>query len=58
MDDTLDSAASASLSGQSALQNARSAASTLKLALVWLAVSIPMLWGAMKALENVQTIFP
>jgi hypothetical protein len=57
MDNTLDSV-DASLSEQSALQNARGAAATLKLVLVWLAVSIPMLWGGMKALENVRTIFP
>ena len=58
MDNTLDSAAAASFSEQSALQNARGAAFTLKFALLWLAVSIPMLWGAMKALENVRTVFP
>ena len=58
MENTLHGAAGASLAEQSALQNTKSAASTLKLVLVWLAVSIPMLWGIMKALENVQTIFP
>jgi hypothetical protein len=58
MENTLQGAAGASLAEQSALQNTKSAASTLKLVLVWLAVSIPMLWGIMKALENVQTIFP
>jgi hypothetical protein len=58
MDNTLDSAASASLGEQSALQNARSAAATFKLVLIWLAVSIPMVWGVTKALENVRTIFP
>jgi hypothetical protein len=58
MENTLQGAAGASLAEQSALQNTKSAASTLRLVLVWLAVSIPMLWGIMKALENVQTIFP
>lgn len=58
MENTLDSAAGAPLSDQSAVQNAQRAASTLKLVLVWLAVGIPMLWGMMTALENVQTIFP
>ena len=58
MENTLQGAAAASLAEQSALQNTKSAASTLKLVLVWLAISIPMLWGIMKALENVQTIFP
>jgi hypothetical protein len=58
MENTLEGLADSSLGGQSAVQNTKSAASTLKLILVWLAVSIPMLWGVMKALENVQTIFP
>jgi hypothetical protein len=58
MENTLQGAAGASLAEQSAVQNTKSAASTLKLVLIWLAVSIPMLWGIMKALENVQTIFP
>ena len=58
MENTLEAAADASLAEQSAVQNSKSAAATLKLILVWLAVSIPMLWGIMKALENVQTIFP
>jgi hypothetical protein len=58
MENTLDGAAGAGLHEESAVQNAKGAASTLKLVLVWLAVSIPMLWGVMKALENVQTVFP
>jgi hypothetical protein len=47
MENTLEGAAGASLSEQSAVQNDESAASTLKLVLVWLAVSIPMLCGIM-----------
>jgi hypothetical protein len=57
MENTLDGAAGASLNEQSAVQNVKGAAS-LRLVLVWLAVSIPMLWGIVKALENVQTVFP
>jgi hypothetical protein len=57
MENTLEGAAGASLNEQSALQNDESATSTLKLVLVWLAVSIPMLWGIMKALEGVQSLF-
>jgi hypothetical protein len=53
MENTLHSTAS---SAQSALQNAQGAASTLKLVLVWLAVGIPMLWGMMKALEDVPAL--
>jgi hypothetical protein len=58
MENTLEGTADAPLADQSAVQNSKSAASTLKLVLLWLAVSIPMLWGIMNALENVQTIFP
>jgi hypothetical protein len=57
MENTLDRAAGAALSEPSAVQNAKSAASTLKLVLLWLAVSIPMLWGILKALEEVQPLF-
>jgi hypothetical protein len=57
MENTLDGTAGAALSEQPAVQNAKSAASTLKLVLLWLAVSIPMLWGIMKALEEVQPLF-
>jgi hypothetical protein len=58
MENTLDGNAGARLHEESAVRNAKGAAATLKLVLVWLAVSIPMLWGVMKALENVQTVFP
>jgi hypothetical protein len=57
MENTLQGAAGTPLAEQSAVQNTQSAAA-VKLILVWLAVSIPMLWGIMRALENVQTIFP
>jgi hypothetical protein len=57
MENTLQGAAGTPLAEQSAVQNTQSAAA-LKLILVWLAVSIPMLWGIIRALENVQTIFP
>jgi hypothetical protein len=55
MENTLDGAAGAP-SSESAVQNAESAASTLKLVLIWLAVGIPMLWGMMKALEDVRAL--
>jgi len=58
MENTMDGAAGASSSERSAVRNARSAVSTFKLVALWLAVCIPMLWGMMKALEDVQTIFP
>jgi hypothetical protein len=40
---------------RSAVQNA-SFTSTLKLMLLWLAVALPLLWGAMKALEDVGNL--
>jgi hypothetical protein len=39
-----------------ALQNSDKSA-TLKLWLLWLAVSLPLLWGVMKALEDVPYLF-
>jgi hypothetical protein len=42
---------------RSALQNT-SSSSTLKLVLLWLAVGIPLLWGVMKALEDVGNLIP
>ena len=56
MENTLDGAADVPSSAQSAVRNAQSAVSTLKLVLVWLAVGIPMLWGMMKALEDVPAL--
>jgi hypothetical protein len=58
MENTLRGTAGAPLAEQSAVQNTKGAASTLKLVLIWVAVGIPMLWGIMRALENVQAIFP
>jgi hypothetical protein len=43
---------------RSALQNTTTSASTLKLALLWLAVGLPLLWGVMKALEDTGNLFP
>jgi hypothetical protein len=42
---------------RSAVQNA-SSTSTLKLVLLWLVVGLPLLWGVMKALEDVGNLFP
>jgi hypothetical protein len=55
MENTLDGATGAQLSDQSAVQNAKGTGS-FKLVLVWLAVSIPLLWGMMKALEEVPAL--
>jgi hypothetical protein len=56
MEDTLNGAEGAPFSSESAVQNTKSAVSTLKLLLVWIAVGIPMLWGMMKALEDVPAL--
>ena len=37
---------------ESAVQNASISTSKLKLAILWLAVGLPLLWGVMKALEE------
>jgi hypothetical protein len=37
---------------ESAVQNASTSTSKLKLAILWLAVGLPLLWGVMKALED------
>jgi hypothetical protein len=58
MENTLQGATDASLAEQPAVQNATAGASVVKLVLVWLAVSIPMLWGILKALEDVRNLIP
>lgn len=57
MENTLNGAADEALSDTSAVQNAKSAGSIIKLVSLWLAVSIPMLWGILKALQEVQPLF-
>jgi hypothetical protein len=42
---------------RSAVQNA-GASSALKVVLLWLAVGLPLLWGVMKALEDVGNLVP
>jgi hypothetical protein len=54
MEDTITGTAeeSRALGERSAVQNT----STLKLVLLWLAVGLPLLWGVMKALEDVGNL--
>jgi|HubBroStandDraft_5_1064220.scaffolds.fasta_scaffold627020_2 hypothetical protein len=40
----------------SAVRNGPGAASKIKLTLVWLAVGLPLFWGAMKALEDIGSL--
>jgi hypothetical protein len=59
MDNTMREAAGALTSSeQSAVQNAAPATSKLKLLFVWLAVALPMIWGAIKTLEDGIEIMP
>lgn len=55
---TADADVSRPQGGRSAVQNVSTSTSTLKLVLLWLAVGLPLLWGAMKALEDVGYLFP
>jgi hypothetical protein len=41
---------------QSAVRNSAAFAGKIKLILVWLAVGLPLLWGAVKALENIGSL--
>jgi hypothetical protein len=55
---TADADVSRPQSERSAVQNAGTSTSTLKLVLLWLAVGLPLFWGVMKALEDVGDLFP
>jgi hypothetical protein len=55
---TADADVSRPQRARSAVQNASTSTSTLKLVLLWLAVGLPLLWGVMKALEDVGNLFP
>jgi hypothetical protein len=58
MENTIDAAGGSPSRGErSAVQNA-SSARALKLGLLWLVVGLPLLWGVMKALEDVGNLFP
>jgi hypothetical protein len=44
---------------ESALRNTgRSTSKQLKLLLLWLAVLVPLVWGAMDAVRDVRVLFP
>jgi hypothetical protein len=58
MENTITSADVSRPQGErSAVQNAGST-STLKLVLLWIVIGLPLLWGVMKALEDVGNLFP
>jgi hypothetical protein len=58
MESTLGGAARGSVANEPAVQNTNSGPSMLKLALLWLAVGIPLLWGVMKALLEPGNLLP
>jgi hypothetical protein len=51
-------AGSISLDEQTTLQNAGSPGSRLKLALLWLAVLLPLSWGIMHAMDGALVSLP
>jgi hypothetical protein len=57
MENTMSSSERATLSeDQSAVQNSSGVSSKFKLVLLWLAVGLPLLWGSMKALEDIGSL--
>ncbi len=58
MENTLGGAARGSEDEQSAVQNVNSGAFMFKLVVLWLAVGIPLLWGAIKALQEPGNLMP
>jgi hypothetical protein len=57
MENTMSGAEGAALSeDQTAVQNSSGVSSKFKLVLLWLAVGLPLLWGAMKALEDIGSL--
>lgn len=57
MENTLSDGEGAALSqDRSAVQNTAGVAGKFKLVLLWLAVGLPLLWGAMKALEDIGSL--
>ncbi|HEX3395995.1 MAG TPA: hypothetical protein VHS76_04780 [Steroidobacteraceae bacterium] len=58
MENTIGGAARGTVGEQSAVRNVGSGASMLKLVVLWLAVSIPLLWGVMKALQEPGNLLP
>jgi hypothetical protein len=58
MHNTLGGAARGSVGEKSAEQNIDSGPFMFKLVMLWLAVGIPLLWGAIKALQEPGNLLP
>jgi hypothetical protein len=56
MENAISGAGVARSQQQSAVQNQSRPESWIKLALVWLAVGLPLVWGAMKALQDIGSL--
>ena len=56
MENTIGSTHTVLSGQQSAVRNGSRAANKIKLILVWLAVGLPLLWGAVKALEDIGSL--
>jgi hypothetical protein len=55
MENTMSSVGEALAHERTAVQNG-SSTSKIKLTLIWLAVGLPLLWGAIKALEDIGSL--
>jgi hypothetical protein len=55
MENTMSSVGEAPARERTAVQNG-SSTSKIKLVMVWLSVGLPLLWGAMKALEDIGSL--
>lgn len=58
MENTLGGAVHGSIAERSAVQNTHTGAFMFKLVMLWLAVGIPLLWGAIKALQEPGNLLP
>jgi hypothetical protein len=56
MENTMSSIDAALPHDRSAVRNGHASTGRIKLLLLWLAVGLPLLWGAMKALENIGSL--
>ena len=56
MENTMSSVGEALSPDPSAVQNSAGSTSSIKLILLWLAVGAPLLWGAMKALQDIGSL--
>jgi hypothetical protein len=56
MENTMGSVGEALSHDPSAVQNSAASTSSIKLILLWLVVGAPLLWGAIKALQDIGSL--